>query len=445
MCVDRETGKESPAYTREQMEALLRDESFQYQKVELPFGLATAGIDRSGTAGAIFPADLTGKSVLDVGSNMGLFCFEALRRGAARAVGIDISPDSVRKSRRLAEALGLDAEFQVGDVEARPFAERFDYVLCLNVLHHVRNPLATLEYLAQITRERLVLETRTLASPHRRYFELSAWTRLLLERLPVVFIGKVQEPRRYRFGLFPRRRKPGIRFTDRLFISAPALRNFLLHQRPTFARIEAIPTDSGRRVVTIAHKRRIGHLLVVSGPTSSGKKTLMRKLAAGELPELNARLGVADPRLWGERVPMYDLFEGDEPRRERLLMHHDFMYPLLRWKGSVDRDETLEIVETADRVTFLTVWTPPERLVRQITASAIERRERAGRRPHRHHLQCREIYRDPARTIGCYRAWFASVRRRSADQIVVSGEGSGFAILTLDEWESLAGELERAR
>ena len=37
----------------------------------------------------IFPADLTGKSVLDIGCNAGFYSVEALRRGASRVVGID--------------------------------------------------------------------------------------------------------------------------------------------------------------------------------------------------------------------------------------------------------------------------------------------------------------------------------------------------------------------
>src|SRR3954462_7107807 len=39
-------------------------------------------------AGAI-PADLRGKSVLDVGCNAGFYAIEMKRRGAARVVGID--------------------------------------------------------------------------------------------------------------------------------------------------------------------------------------------------------------------------------------------------------------------------------------------------------------------------------------------------------------------
>ena len=39
------------------------------------------------------PADLTGKTVLDIGCNGGFYSLEMKRRGAARVLGIDLDED----------------------------------------------------------------------------------------------------------------------------------------------------------------------------------------------------------------------------------------------------------------------------------------------------------------------------------------------------------------
>jgi predicted nicotinamide N-methyase len=72
------------SWTEAQVRKMLAEDDFSYQNIELPYGLSTGGADRSSTARHIFPDDMTGKTVLDLGSKFGYFCFEALKRGANR-------------------------------------------------------------------------------------------------------------------------------------------------------------------------------------------------------------------------------------------------------------------------------------------------------------------------------------------------------------------------
>ncbi|HEU0066883.1 MAG TPA: TIGR04290 family methyltransferase [Sphingomonas sp.] len=97
------------------------------------------------------PADLTGKSVLDIGCNAGFYAVEMKRRGAARVLGIDSDDRYLAQARLATEALGF------GDVELRNLSvydvaklgERFDFVIFMGVLYHLRHPLLALDLIRE--------------------------------------------------------------------------------------------------------------------------------------------------------------------------------------------------------------------------------------------------------------------------------------------------------
>jgi tRNA (mo5U34)-methyltransferase len=94
------------------------------------------------------PADLTGKTVLDIGCNAGFYSMEMKRRGAERVVGIDSEDLYLAQARFAAEVNGLDIEFaklSVYDVAA--LGEKFDFVIFMGVLYHLRHPLLALDLL----------------------------------------------------------------------------------------------------------------------------------------------------------------------------------------------------------------------------------------------------------------------------------------------------------
>lgn len=90
--------------------------------------------------------DLRGRTVLDIGCNAGFYSIEMKRRGAARVVAIDHSEAYLAQARFAAEVAGADIEFRrlsVYDVGA--LGERFDLVLFMGVLYHLRHPLLALD------------------------------------------------------------------------------------------------------------------------------------------------------------------------------------------------------------------------------------------------------------------------------------------------------------
>lgn len=92
------------------------------------------------------PARLHGKSVLDIGCNAGFYSFEMKRRGAARVVGIDFDEGYLAQARFAAEVLGVEVEFrQLSVYDIAQLHEKFDIVLFMGVLYHLRHPLLALD------------------------------------------------------------------------------------------------------------------------------------------------------------------------------------------------------------------------------------------------------------------------------------------------------------
>lgn len=96
------------------------------------------------------PADLTGRSVLDIGCNAGFYAIEMKRRGAARVLGLDSDPRYLAQARFAAEVTGQDIEFAQGSVyDVGALNERFDIVLFMGVLYHLRHPLLALDLIRE--------------------------------------------------------------------------------------------------------------------------------------------------------------------------------------------------------------------------------------------------------------------------------------------------------
>lgn len=107
------------------------------------------------------PADLTGKSVLDIGCNGGFYSMEMKRRGAARVLGIDSDEGYLAQARFAAEVSELDIEFanlSVYDVGA--LGEKFDLVIFMGVLYHLRHPLLALDLIHEhVARDLLLFQS----------------------------------------------------------------------------------------------------------------------------------------------------------------------------------------------------------------------------------------------------------------------------------------------
>jgi tRNA (mo5U34)-methyltransferase len=153
--------------TRLQIEQKVRDLGQWFHNIDLQ-GVPTAPDHFLGDYPSLkwkrfahaIPGNLEGKSVLDIGCNGGFYSLEMKRRGASRVLGIDSDDDYLAQARFAAEVSGVDIEFRrmsvygVGELQ-----ERFDLVLFMGVLYHLRHPLLALDLLHQyVVRDRMVFQ-----------------------------------------------------------------------------------------------------------------------------------------------------------------------------------------------------------------------------------------------------------------------------------------------
>jgi SAM-dependent methyltransferase len=82
------------------------------------------------------PDDMTGKSVLDIGCSEGFFSRACAKRGAGPVLGVDTGLGRLMYGKFLALSEGLKITYKMSVFPDRKIQGKFDYILCLSVLHH---------------------------------------------------------------------------------------------------------------------------------------------------------------------------------------------------------------------------------------------------------------------------------------------------------------------
>lgn len=177
------------------------------------------------------PQDLTGRTVLDIGCNAGFYSLEMKRRGAARVVGIDCDDRYLAQAKLASEVSGLEIELQKLSVyDVAKLKEKFDVVLFMGVLYHLRHPLLALDLIHEhVSRDLFVFQSMQRGSERDCRLE---------EDYPF------SEER-----IFERRDYPKMFFVERRYSGDPT--NWWI---PNRACVEAMLRSSGFEV--IAHPER---------------------------------------------------------------------------------------------------------------------------------------------------------------------------------------------
>lgn len=151
-----------------------------FHNLHLPGGYATAPDHPLGDFPAFkwkevadaLPQDLAGWRVLDIGCNAGYYTFRLAERGAD-VLGVDHDEHYLEQARWAARRLdpqGRTSFRRMGVYDLVEVDERFDLVLFLGVLYHLRYPLLALDLIAQKVARLLLLQTMTM--PQR---DVSVW------------------------------------------------------------------------------------------------------------------------------------------------------------------------------------------------------------------------------------------------------------------------------
>ncbi len=157
------------------------NKSAWFHRIDLGDGVITpGGQDTAATLGRIgIPADLSGKTVLDIGANDGFFSFECERRGAT-VTALDMwnrKYDGTRAIENIQfckKVLGSNIEIVQADVLSYGH-EPFDLVLFMGVLYHLQDMMAGLRKVAELTKPdgKAIIETHFVAggdSPSARFY-----------------------------------------------------------------------------------------------------------------------------------------------------------------------------------------------------------------------------------------------------------------------------------
>jgi len=409
----------SEGWSKARIESLLAAESFDYQSVPLPHGLKTDGHDRSRTAELILPHDLKGESVLDVGSSLGFFCQVAKRRGARRVTALDLEPENIRKSALLAEINGLEIEHIHGNIETGAITEAYDHVLCLNVIHHMSDPIAGIDRLTALARKRLVLELATIGAHDRGKLGLSWLSRFFFAKLPAIIVGQGTAAE-------------GIK---QYYLTEKAIENLLRFRRGCFASVKLLPSEFKERFIVIAEKRQIGRLLVLAGPSSFGTGELLEMLRNNKGAAFAKQLKLSSSEGLGAVIRAEQYTIPVDACVEKQTLIYDLMRPFATGAVEYQYDPALDILDCAQAVDAITVWIEPDMLAARVAA---EERTSKGRLKKRWSRLLRE-YREPSRVIDHYQHWLAYCSARKLKPKIVSLVGAEPKILDLGEWRKSIG------
>jgi len=167
--------KEPPfPLTPDESRKLIEGFSFWYHNIYLGNGVYTKGEGREypehvwSCFEKALPANLSGLSVLDVGTNAGYFALQMKLRSARQVVGTDFVAMFLEQAEAVRRIWGVEIDYRFMDVhDITKLDQTFDIVVFAGILYHLRNPLQVIEDLGRMCSDAILLETECIADDPR--------------------------------------------------------------------------------------------------------------------------------------------------------------------------------------------------------------------------------------------------------------------------------------
>lgn len=159
-----------------------------YHRMEVHPGIITPGTDDPYPvlARLELPEDCSGLRVLDLGARDGFFSFTLEQHGAKEVIALDHVPPEQTGFHVLQEIFDSKVKFfteNVYNLSPEKYG-KFDIVLCLGLLYHLRNPLLALDRIRAVCLDKLYVESHVIDYALRNLGEAAPRSELL--RLPLM-------------------------------------------------------------------------------------------------------------------------------------------------------------------------------------------------------------------------------------------------------------------
>jgi 2-polyprenyl-3-methyl-5-hydroxy-6-metoxy-1,4-benzoquinol methylase len=376
-----------------------------YQKINILDGPSISGNDRSYLDRVIFREDLTGKNILDIGSYYGYFCIEALKHGAKRAVGIEPRKANINVARSISSHLNVEPEYIETDFESWETDEKFDIILCLNVLHHMYDPIHALRKMVDMARDKIIIE-----------FSAPRWRDVVKGRISIMsFLARRDSA--IMMGRLKNLRETTKRAEYTFMFTPSALKTFFNTYYTCFGPVFFMRSPFKDRMIAIIEKRKVETITVVAGLTSAGKSTFIKNLMSSS--DFRKRFNIPDHI---DTVASGDLYQSplSDPLKH-VILHYDILRPFDRALRTHDRDPVLSFLSTAKNVNILTIKPSSERLIEQITSGEPKSSER--------HQKIKHLYLDPEFLSRWYGSWEDFIKKiPNARCLTIDNNGEEFQI-----------------